>query len=201
LSVETLETPRLLLEPWAPRHRAAWRRICRDPEVMRYIGPRETWGRQETDEVFDRALAHWREHGFGWRSALERTSGEWLGLVGLNYAPPGAVEMSADEVEIGWWIVRRAWGRGLATEGAAAIRDEGFGRVGLPRIIARLQMPNVASARVAEKIGMRLAREATGRHGEPLRIYLLQSTVAPVTRREYPLRRRADSLLGRGGNF
>ncbi len=64
-------------------------------------------------------------------------------------------------------------GQGLATEDAAALRDEGFGRVGLPRIIARLQVPNVASARVAETIGMRLEREACGRHREPLRIYEL----------------------------
>jgi hypothetical protein len=31
--------------------------------------------------VFDRALAHWAEHGLGWRAALDRSSGEWLGFV------------------------------------------------------------------------------------------------------------------------
>jgi RimJ/RimL family protein N-acetyltransferase len=84
--VERLETARLLVEPWAPRHRAAWRTICRNPEVMRYVGAGKPWRRREADEVFDRALAHWHEHGFGWRSTLERTSGEWLGFVGLNYS-------------------------------------------------------------------------------------------------------------------
>jgi hypothetical protein len=33
-----LETARLALEPWSDRHRPAWRKICGDPEVMRYIG-------------------------------------------------------------------------------------------------------------------------------------------------------------------
>jgi RimJ/RimL family protein N-acetyltransferase len=99
---------------------------------------RRTWGRRTADEVFDRALSHWSDHGFGWRSALERTNGEWLGLVALNYLLPGAPETSADEVEIGSWIVRCAWARGLATERACALRDEGFWRVGLPRIIARV---------------------------------------------------------------
>jgi hypothetical protein len=32
------ETQRLLLEPWDERHRSSWRSICRDAEVMRYIG-------------------------------------------------------------------------------------------------------------------------------------------------------------------
>jgi hypothetical protein len=30
---------------------------------------------------------------------------------------PVAVEMAAHDVEIGWWIVRAAWGPGLASEG------------------------------------------------------------------------------------
>ena len=52
-------------------------------------------------------------------------------------------------------------------------RDEGFERVGLAHVIARIQPPNVASARVAERIGMRVDRETTGRSGEALRIYTL----------------------------
>lgn len=173
MSVENIETARLVLEPWSARHGSAWREICGDPEVMRYIGPGETWDQEQADEVFDRALAHWGEHGFGWRSALDRSSGEWLGFAGLNYRGPGAIEMAADEVEIGWWIVRRAWGRGLASESAGALRDEAFARLELPRIISRIQPANLASARVAEKIGMRLARPATERPGETLRIYSL----------------------------
>ncbi len=140
---------------------------------MRYIGPGETWDQRRADEVFDRALEHWAEHGFGWRSALGRSSGEWLGFAGLNYRGPGAVEIAEDEVEIGWWIVRRSWGQGLASEGAGPLRDEAFERLELPQIIARIQPANAASARVAEKIGMRIARAATGRHGEALRIYSL----------------------------
>ena len=171
--MRALETRRLLLDPWAERHRRAWREICRDPEVMRYIGPGETWDVRQADEVFDRALAHWEQHGFGWRSVLDKATGDWLGFVGLNYPGPGAIEIPPDEVEIGWWIVRRVWGRGYATEGAAASRDEGFERIGLDRIIARLQPANLASARVAQKIGMRPERETMGRHGEPVLIYAL----------------------------
>ena len=77
------------------------------------------------------------------------------------------------EVEIGWWIVRDEWGRGYASEAAKAIAQEGFERVNLPRIVARLQPSNEGSARVAEKIGMSFERETTGRHGEALHAYRL----------------------------
>jgi RimJ/RimL family protein N-acetyltransferase len=140
---------------------------------MRYIGPGQVWETGKADEVFDHALAHWQEHGFGWRSALAKATRAWIGFVGLNYVGPGTKGVAPEEVEIGWWIVRSAWGRGYATEGGTAIRDEGFERIGLGRIVARLQPANVGSARVAEKIGMSFEHEATGRSGEPLHIYAL----------------------------
>jgi RimJ/RimL family protein N-acetyltransferase len=171
---ETLETERLLLEQWDERHRPAWREICRDREVMRFIGTGEPWERAKADEVFDGMLAHWRRHGFGWRSALDRITGEWLGFAGLNFVGPGVEGVGADEVEIGWWLVRAAWGRGYASEGAGAARDEAFDRVGLERIVARIQPANRASSRVAEKIGMRLEHSATGRSGEQLLVYALE---------------------------
>jgi RimJ/RimL family protein N-acetyltransferase len=167
------ETQRLLLEPWDERHRSSWRLICRDAEVMRYIGRGQVWEREKADEVFGQALAHWQDHGFGWRSAHDKATGDWLGFVGLNYIESDTQGLGTDEVEIGWWIIRAAWGRGYASEGAAAIRDEAFERIGLDRIIARLQPANVASGHVAEKIGMSFHCDTIGRVGEVLHIYAL----------------------------
>lgn len=172
-----LESERLLLEQWDDRHREEWRSICRDAEVMRFIGSGQLWELARADEVFDAMLAHWHERGFGWRSVLDRVTGSWLGFVGLNMVGPGVEGVVPDEVEIGWWLIRSTWGLGYASEGAALVRDEGFKRVGLDRMIARLQPANQASVRVAEKIGMRLERAGTGRHGEALLIYGLDRPV------------------------
>ena len=68
---ETLETARLLLERSSERHRDSWRLICRDPEVMRFVGRGESWETAKADALFDSMLAHWREHGFGWRSVRQ----------------------------------------------------------------------------------------------------------------------------------
>lgn len=171
--METLETRRLLLEPWHERHLVAWRRICRDPEVMRFIALGEIWAADKADEVFDSALAHWENHDFGWRSALDKTSGDWLGFVGLNRLGPDVEGVAADEVEIGWWMRRSVWNRGFASEAAAQIRDGGFERVGLGRVIARLQPANAASARVAVKTGLAFERHAAGANGEANHIYAL----------------------------
>jgi RimJ/RimL family protein N-acetyltransferase len=50
--------------------------------------------------------------------------------------------------------VRSAWGRGYATEAARAVRDFAFGDLGMQRLIAIIDPSNIASIRVAEKIGM-----------------------------------------------
>jgi RimJ/RimL family protein N-acetyltransferase len=171
--LKTLQTKRLSLEAWNEQYREPWRTICRDPEVMRFIGAGEVWETAEADDVFDRMVAHWREYGFGWRSLLLKTTNAWLGFAGLNVVGPGVEGVAAEEVEIGWWLIRSAWGQGYATEAASAVRDEGFDRVGLDRLIARLQPKNAASARVAEKIGMTRERKATGRQGEALYVYCL----------------------------
>jgi len=65
----------------------------------------------------------------------------------------------APDPEIGWWLARKHWGCGLATEAARiALRDR-FGRVGLSRIISIARPANTASTRVMEKLGLKLECE------------------------------------------
>lgn len=171
--VKDLQTKRLILEPWNERWREEWTSLASDPAVTRWIGGGETWGRERSERQFQHMLDHWHEHGFGWRSALDRKTRAWLGFIGLNRVPPNDVELGADEVEIGWWLKPAVWGRGLASEGALEVRDEAFDRVKLDRIVSRHHAGNPASGRVMEKIGMRFERETTGSQGEPVHIYVL----------------------------
>jgi RimJ/RimL family protein N-acetyltransferase len=57
------------------------------------------------------------------------------------------------EAEIGWRLRPRCWGRGIATEAAAAVLRHGFGTLGLPRVVAGIKAANAASLRVAAKLG------------------------------------------------
>jgi RimJ/RimL family protein N-acetyltransferase len=145
--------------------------LAADEHVMRHIGSGGPWTRELAEARFRWQLEHWRRHGFGWRSALDGSSGEWLGFIGINHPRPEAIELASEDAEIGWWLTPPLWNRGLATEGAIALRDEAFGRLGLDRLVSRCQPANLASLRVMEKIGMRFERDAQGRHGERVRIY------------------------------
>ncbi len=60
-------------------------------------------------------------------------------------------------MEIGYRFARAAWGRGLATEAAAAAPDHGFRMLALDPIVAVSHPDNTASHQVLHKIGLRRA--------------------------------------------
>jgi RimJ/RimL family protein N-acetyltransferase len=169
----SLHTDRLRLEPWGGEHAEMLVALSAMPEVMRHIGPGVTWTSARARARAAEAERHWEVHGFGWRAAIDRSTGVAVGFIGLNHVGEGTIGLDPGEHEIGWWLDPDVWGRGLAREGAAAVRDEALGRVGAPSLIARVQPANAASVAVAEAVGLRFDVTTTGRWGEPVAVYRL----------------------------
>ena len=147
-------------------------RLSAIPSIVRYVGSGEVWSHDRVRAVHDRNLEHWRRHGFGWRAAVEtaeRPAGRTV--IALNFPGEGKRGLEPSEYEIGWWLDPAAQGRGLAREGALAIRDEARDRLGAPGVVARIQSANRASIAVAEAIGLELDAISTGAYGEPVALY------------------------------
>jgi RimJ/RimL family protein N-acetyltransferase len=168
-SMITLQTARLRLEPWAPAHAGLLARLSAMPEVMRYVGAGVPWSEAEAEALSARVLVHWRTHGFGWRAAVERSTGGAVGLIAIDLARE-VPELADDDHEIGWWLDPSVWGRGYAIEGGRAIVEEAFTRLRAPSVVARVQPENAASLGVAAALGLVAERDAVDRHGRPVRI-------------------------------
>ena len=160
------ETPRLVLRRFTPADLDALAVLFSDPEVMRFSpGVRN---RPATRLWLEAAIASYAENGWGHWAAVGRDDGRFVGFCGLK-----AWEVEGRrEVEIGYRLATACWGRGLATEAATAARDAGFGRYGLERLVSLIEAANVASWRVAEKVGMRYERDV-GMLGKRLRLYAI----------------------------
>jgi RimJ/RimL family protein N-acetyltransferase len=171
MTADVLETSRLRLEMWEERHAEMLVWLSSLPEVMRFIGAGGVWSREWALEVAERQRRHWAEHGFGWRPATERATGELVGFIALNFALEGTAGLDPGEYELGWWLAPSAGGRGLAREGAAAIRDEAFDSLGAPSVVARIQPGNERSIAVARATGLTYDFTTTGRSGEPVAVY------------------------------
>ena len=166
--IPVLETPGLRLRRPESRDFEAYAALCADPEVMRYIGEAAPLSRRRAWHAFTGMLGHWALRGYGQFAVESKASAAFLGRVGL-YEPdpwPGT--------EIAWALAREHWGRGFASEAAAAVRNWAFGSLGLARLVSVIIPENRASIRVAEKIGERFDRE-DAIDGTPVRIYAIEN--------------------------
>lgn len=80
-----------------------------------------------------------------------KEDGRLIGNCGVRLESPGALQ-----ADIGYELNPDYWGRGYASEAAQAVVDYGFSQLGVHRIWASCLADNAASARVLEKLGMRL---------------------------------------------
>lgn len=96
-------------------------------------------------------MRQWRQNGYGPWAAIDRTTGAWIGRVGLDELDdwPGP-----DRVEVGFELRRRWWGQGLATEATVAALEFGFEAHRIERIISVTPAAHTAARRVMEKAGL-----------------------------------------------
>ena len=124
-----------------------------DPDVM-WVYP-HPFSRDEVQAWIDWNVQSYHARGFGlWVLAL-RDSGDFVGECGLTVQTVAGVT----EIEVGYQLLPAFWSRGLATEAVAACRDFGRDIAGLERVVAFIDPRNIASQRVAAKVGLAFERE------------------------------------------
>lgn len=163
---ETLETDRLTLRPLALRDLDQMATLLGDAEGLRFWGP--PLDRAGATGWIERNVARYERDGFGRCAIILRSTGELVGDCGLVRTE---VE-GADEVELGWIVRRSHWGRGFATEAGRAWLEYGLSTLRLGRVVSMIVEPNIASRRVAEKLGMAVERTALW-GGQPHLMYAI----------------------------
>jgi RimJ/RimL family protein N-acetyltransferase len=131
---------------------------------------------QESDALADRMQARIEADGYGLWAVERRHDEALLGFTGLAPLRQGSPLFPG--VEIGWRLARHAWGCGYASEAARASLADGFGRLGLHRIVAFTAVPNTPSQAVMQRIGMTRRADLDFDHpaiaeGHPLRRHVV----------------------------
>lgn len=156
-----LETDRLRLRMWRDEDLDPFAAICADPAVMRYFPNSLT--REKTRKLISMGKDCFAEHGVFYSPVEIRTSGEFIGFVGLDVHSVGALP-SAPCVDIGWRLKQSSWGKGYASEAARAWLRFGFETKGYEEIVSFTIPENSPSRRVMEMIGMTRDVGADFRH-------------------------------------
>lgn len=150
LGTKQIQTPRLVLRRFqigdASKMYEDW---ASDEEVTRYL----TWAAHGSQEETESILKSWVE-GYGeadrylWCIEWKETA-EPIGSIGVT-----KLIEQARLVELGYFISRRFWNQGVATEAVQAVMDFFFDEVGVNRVESRHDPRNPYSGKVMEACGM-----------------------------------------------
>ncbi|RDS80823.1 N-acetyltransferase [Dyella monticola] len=150
--IHIIETERLILRPPVRDDFDAYAANMADDEAARFIGGQQS--RAVAWRGFLSLSGAWNIQGFSMFSVIEKTSGQWIGRLGPWYPEgwPGT--------EVGWALVRDAWGKGYAYEGAAAAIDWAFQHLGWHEVIHSINADNGPSIALAKRLGSSMLRHS-----------------------------------------
>ena len=143
-----METGRILLRPWEENDAPALFKYASDPEV----GPRAGWPPHKSVEESLEVIRSFFTNDYTWAVELKET-GEIIGCVGYLPASSSNLQIADDQCEVGYWIARPYWGRGICTEALQLVVDLCFEQRGFSVLWGSYFPSNPASGRVMEKCG------------------------------------------------
>jgi len=169
---QRVETEHLILRRWFAADAPAMEAIWREPRVWDALQPHRPFDPNQWRAMLERHVRHWDVHGFGLWAVTTPDDPQPMGWIGASH--PTFVPELGEEVEIGWTLHPALWGRGLATEGAAAAIGATFAGLPNDRVISLIHPQNERSMAVANRLEMSPAGEvAPPDLGQTLIVYAL----------------------------
>lgn len=133
------ETPRLILRQFTKDDSKLILQLNSDPEIVKY--------------VHEPILTELKDDNLGRWATYTKNNNEFIGWCGLKY------RAELDEIDLGYRLIKKAWGMGFATEAAKHTLDHGISKLNIDLITGRAHVENIASIKVLEKIGMQFIGE------------------------------------------
>jgi RimJ/RimL family protein N-acetyltransferase len=170
MMAKTWETERLVIRRFRGEDWEDLYALQGDPEATKFVGG--VWTAEKTREVLGMIVGRYEKRELEWFAVEEKESGRvmgacWLGPLNARWGEALGV---GEQVELGYRYARAYWGKGYATEAGRVMLRRGFEELGLERVVAIVNVLNVASERVIRKLGMEYVSEAE-REGMRVRCY------------------------------
>lgn len=147
---QELETERLKLRQWRNQDFDAFATYMATPHLAEFVGG--VCSRDLAWRRFASIVGHWTLRGYGFFALEELERGAFVGCCGLWF-PEGWPEL-----EVGYWLMPEAQGKGYATEAARRVIAHAFDDLGTQTLVSYIDPRNGPSIKVAERLGAR--REA-----------------------------------------
>jgi [ribosomal protein S5]-alanine N-acetyltransferase len=146
-------TERLILRPAATADVPALHELWAHPDVRRYLWDDTITPLEEVKGLVAESEQTMSVSGMGLWLVLTRDE-TFIGFCGLRKAD----DWLPGEIELMYGLHPDYWGTGFATEASLRLLEHAFVDLKLSRVVAALDTPNRASARVLERVGMTFER-------------------------------------------
>lgn len=165
-----LETERLVLRHFTPDDAAFVLELLNEPGWKKYIGDRGVDSLETARTYIDNVpLASYRRHGFGLWAIDLKEDGTPVGMCGLIKRD------TLEDVDIGFALLSKFEGRGLAQEAANATLAHARDELGIQRVVAITTLDNERSGRLLERSGMKFEKTISlSNDSEELRLFSIE---------------------------
>jgi RimJ/RimL family protein N-acetyltransferase len=140
-----IETKRLNLRQWTQCDYEAFAMYYSDEKNAKYVG-----GKKDAEQAWRHMalqVGHWALKGFGYWAVDEKSTGQFVGSVGLWQSP------SWPELELGYWLVKEHQGKGYALEGCQRSIEFACHELQARSLVSYIHPSNSPSIRLAERLG------------------------------------------------
>jgi [ribosomal protein S5]-alanine N-acetyltransferase len=147
------QTPSLILRQFTEADAPLILALNSDPEIVKYVHEPTLKTVEHAEEILHNIILPQYKKKLGRWAIHTKSDMDFIGWCGLKYRP------EVDEIDLGYRLKQKAWGKGFATEAAQHSLEHGFARLHLKLITGRAHIENIASIKVLEKIGMNFIGE------------------------------------------
>ncbi|MBK7408047.1 MAG: GNAT family N-acetyltransferase [Saprospirales bacterium] len=146
-----LETERLLTRKLVYDDYKTWSAFFDEPDAIQFFTfLKPTSSEERAKDWIEKQLARYQEQRYGLQALIDKKTGEMIGQCGLLAQDiDGKIEL-----EVGYSLFKKHWGKGYATEAAIRFKEFGFAHNQAESIISIIDVHNIGSQKVALKNGM-----------------------------------------------
>ncbi|ETZ22110.1 GNAT family N-acetyltransferase [Pedobacter sp. V48] len=141
------QSQNILIREFIPEDKQLFALLFEDEEVTRYIPQRST---AQYLELFDSTIADYSKGPLGRWGIFDTHSRDFIGMYLTRH-----FEYVADQVEIGYVLAKKYWGKGIASEASSALIEYCFRNTDTNQVVAVTDLDNIGSQKVLEKAGLR----------------------------------------------
>jgi RimJ/RimL family protein N-acetyltransferase len=150
--IPTLETPRLKLRAHTLGDLDALKKMWADPLVVKFISGVPSTEQQSWARLMS-YLGHWQLLGFGYWAIEEKSTGNYIGEIGLADFKREIHPPISNPLEAGWILSSPAHGKGYATEALKKVLQWADEERSVDKTVCIITNDNQRSITLAESCG------------------------------------------------